>query len=150
LVTDYPVSQAALARLRPDGLTAARVRGLLPGVSSWPTVTTSWVTPDEQAARFSAGQPARDALGLERPCSGESGSQLARRRCRHGLPDCSGVAVGLDRALLLRLGRARTSTRSSSFSFRALLKRSGRDPAVLLCLDQAQSHRDRYSGFILA
>jgi lysyl-tRNA synthetase class 2 len=24
---------------------------------------------------------------------------------QHGLPDCCGVAVGLDRALLLRLGR---------------------------------------------
>ena len=58
-------------------------------------------TMDEQAARFEADNCARRSSGLP-PV------RIDRRllgAMQHGLPGCAGVAVGLDRLLMLRLGQ---------------------------------------------
>jgi lysyl-tRNA synthetase class 2 len=100
VVTDYPASQAALARLNPDGLTAARFELFYRGVelaNGFHELTD----PDEQAARFEADNCSRRAAGLV-PVRVDRRLLAAMQ---HGLPDCAGVALGLDRLLMLRLGR---------------------------------------------
>ena len=99
-VNNYPASQAALARLNADGLTAARFELFHRGVelaNGFHELTDA----DEQAARFEADNCARRSSGLP-PV------RIDRRllgAMQQGLPDCAGVAVGLDRLLMLRLGR---------------------------------------------
>jgi lysyl-tRNA synthetase class 2 len=98
-VTDYPASQAALARLNPDGRSAARFELFHRGLelaNGFDELTDV----DEQAARFEADNCRRRARGL-RPV------RVDRRllgALQHGVPACAGVAVGLDRLLMLRLG----------------------------------------------
>jgi lysyl-tRNA synthetase class 2 len=98
-VTDYPASQAALARLNPDGRTAARFELFHRGVelaNGFDELTDS----DQQAARFESDNCARRKHGD--PPVHVDGRLLGAMQ--HGLPDCAGVAVGLDRLLMLRLG----------------------------------------------
>lgn len=98
-VSDYPASQAALARLNPDGRTAARFELFLRGVEL-ANGFHELGDPEEQAARFESENCRRRARGLP-------GVRIDRRllgALQHGLPDCAGVAVGLDRLLMLRLG----------------------------------------------
>jgi len=98
-VTDYPASQAALARLNPDGRSAARFELFHRGIelaNGFHELTDA----DEQAARFEAENCRRHGSGL-RPV------KVDRRllgAMQHGLPDCAGVAVGVDRLLMLRTG----------------------------------------------
>jgi lysyl-tRNA synthetase class 2 len=99
-LTGFPVSQAALARVQPDGRTAARFEAFYRGIelaNGYHELGDA----DEQAARFEQDN-----------CRRRSEHRAAVRvdprllaALQHGLPDCCGVAVGLDRALLLRLGR---------------------------------------------
>ena len=99
-VVDYPASQAALARLNPDGKTAARFELFLHGVEL-ANGFHELGDPEEQAARFEAENCRRRARGLP-------GVRIDRRllgALQHGLPECAGVAVGLDRLLMLRLGK---------------------------------------------
>ena len=83
-----------------DGLTAARFELFHRGVelaNGFHELTDA----DEQAARFEADNCARRSSGLP-PV------RIDRRllgAMQHGLPGCAGVAVGLDRLLMLRLGR---------------------------------------------
>jgi lysyl-tRNA synthetase class 2 len=98
-VTDYPASQAALARRNPDRLTAARFEVFLDGVelaNGFDELTDA----DEQAARFEAENRERRARG-KRPVTVDRQLLAAMQT---GLPDCCGVAVGLDRVLMLRQG----------------------------------------------
>jgi lysyl-tRNA synthetase class 2 len=98
-VTDYPASQAALARLSADGRTAARFELFHRGVEL-ANGFHELIDPDEQAARFEADNCQRRARRLP-PI------KVDRRllgAMQHGIPDCAGVAVGLDRLLMLRLG----------------------------------------------
>ena len=98
-VTEYPASQAALAKLRPDGMTAARVEAFYQGVEL-ANGFEELGDAREQAARFAADNQRRDAMGLARMPLDERLLEALSA----GLPDCSGVAVGLDRVLMLRLG----------------------------------------------
>lgn len=98
-VSDYPASQAALARLNPDGRTAARFELFFDGIEL-ANGFHELLDPDEQAQRFEADNCQRRAWGL-RPIKVD---RLLLGALQHGLPDCSGVAVGLDRLLMLRLG----------------------------------------------
>lgn len=100
-VTDYPASQAALARLNPDGRTAARFELFFSGVEL-ANGYHELVEPDEQAQRFEADNCQRRGRGLP-PIKVD---RLLLGAMQHGLPDCSGVAVGLDRLLMLRLGES--------------------------------------------
>ncbi len=100
---DYPASQAALARLNPrDPRVARRFEIYLEGVelaNGFHELTDA----SEQRARFE-----RD-LG-ERSRRGMPGVPLDERllaALQHGLPDCSGVALGFDRVAMLAAGARR-------------------------------------------
>lgn len=95
LLYDYPASQAALARLNDDEKTAARFEVFWGGVE---LANGFYELQDaqEQRQRFSGESKERDQLGSP---------QVAMDECLlmaldHGLPDCSGVALGLDRLLM--------------------------------------------------
>lgn len=100
-ITDYPASQSALARIKtnPDGqLTASRFELFVNGVelaNGYHELTD----PDEQRHRLEADQRNRKQLGLPmRPLEQRLVSALAS-----GLPDCAGVALGVDRLIMLAL-----------------------------------------------
>lgn len=99
-VTDYPASQAVLARLNPDDpRTAARFELYLNGLelaNGFHELTDA----DEQRARFEQDRTARRANGQPDIVSDEA--FLAA--LQSGMPDCSGVALGLDRLLMCVLG----------------------------------------------
>lgn len=99
-VTDYPASQAVLARLNPDDpRTAARfelyVDGLELANGFWELVEAG-----EQRARFEADRTRRRQEGL--PDIPLDERFLAALEA--GLPNCAGVALGLDRLLMCLLG----------------------------------------------
>ncbi|EPJ49172.1 MAG: lysyl-tRNA synthetase [Osedax symbiont Rs2] len=102
-VYHYPASQAALAKLTSDrdGVpVAARFELFIEGVelaNGYHELTDA----AEQSRRFAADQQLRAELGLpQRP-------QELRlvKALEQGLPDCAGVALGVDRLLMLALGK---------------------------------------------
>lgn len=101
LVYDYPASQAALARLRPDGEipVAERFELFLDGVelaNGYRELTDAV----EQRRRFEADNAVLATRGEPpRPLDEQLLAAL-----ESGLPDCAGVALGLDRLLMLKLG----------------------------------------------
>jgi lysyl-tRNA synthetase-like protein GenX len=101
-VHSYPASMAALARRREDEQgrpVAARFELFVDGVelaNGYHELTDA----AEQARRLDADQRQRAALGLpQRPLERRLVSAL-----RAGLPDCAGVALGVDRLVMLALG----------------------------------------------
>jgi len=98
-VHDYPASQASLARLCPaDSRLACRFELYLEGMelaNGFHELTDA----DEQLARFEADNRVRLAQG-RKPLPVDHRLIEALRR---GLPDCAGVALGLDRLLMLKL-----------------------------------------------
>ncbi len=97
-VYDYPASQAALAQLKPGGV-AARFELYWKGVelaNGFHELSDA----AEQRGRFERDLALRRARDL--PAVPKDEHVLAA--LGHGLPDCSGVAVGLDRLLALALG----------------------------------------------
>jgi elongation factor P--(R)-beta-lysine ligase len=101
-LVDWPASQAALARLRTDDAgvaVAARVEAYVDGLelcNGFEELTD----PAEQRARFATDAERRQAAGLAVPPVDERFlAALA-----HGLPPCSGVAVGFDRVVMLAAG----------------------------------------------
>ena len=114
-LVDWPASQAALARLRPatagtsgsvpvtasEGLpaVAARVEAYVDGLelcNGFEELTDA----TEQRERFARDAARRVAAGLPVPAMDEH--FLAA--LEHGLPPCSGVAVGFDRVVMLAAG----------------------------------------------
>lgn len=98
-ITDYPPEQAALARIRKDEYgrcTAARFEAYIDGLelcNGFYELTDA----AEQAARFAADNAWRKANGLpEIPIDRNFLAALER-----GLPDCAGVALGIDRLFML-------------------------------------------------
>jgi elongation factor P--(R)-beta-lysine ligase len=104
-IHDWPVSQAALARRLPDQPgCAARFEVYCGGLE---LANGFWELSDakEQARRFEADNRMRLSLGLpEVPADTYLLSAM-----QSGLPDCAGVAVGLDRVLMLMLDRSSIS-----------------------------------------
>lgn len=101
-LVDWPASHAALARLRTDEAgvaVAARVEAYVDGLelcNGFEELTD----PTEQRARFATDAARRRAAGLAVPPVDERFlAALA-----HGLPPCSGVAVGFDRVVMLAAG----------------------------------------------
>lgn len=97
---DYPPSQAALAAIKPgDPPVAARFEVFVNGIelgNGFRELTDA----AEQRRRFEADLVTRRAMGLtEPPMDGELLAAL-----EHGLPECSGVAIGVDRVLALVAG----------------------------------------------
>lgn len=99
IVTDYPASQAALARLNPDGETAARFE-VFWGQTELANGYHELLDPQEQRQRFEQDQKIRAATGL--PVMPLDERFLAALET--GLPDCAGVALGLDRLLMKMSG----------------------------------------------
>lgn len=97
-ICDYPASQAALARIVKDDtgqLVARRFEAFLDGME---LANGYWELSDagEQRRRFEADQRKRRAA--ERPVHPLDEKFLAA--LEQGLPDCAGVALGVDRLLM--------------------------------------------------
>lgn len=104
-VTDFPPSQASLARLREDAqgrTVAARFELIVEGVEL-ANGFHELQDGGEQRRRFEADRRRRARHGQAVP---ELDEHLLAALAA-GLPDCAGVAVGMDRVLMLQLGRDR-------------------------------------------
>lgn len=98
----YPVSQAALARVDPaDPRTAQRFELYLAGLEL-ANGFQELASADEQRQRFAQDLREREQRGLPLPRMDER--LLAA--LVSGLPDCTGVALGFDRVLMLAAGAA--------------------------------------------
>lgn len=100
-VYDFPASQAALARLKADEPGYAHrfevyYKGLELANGYW-----ELTDPKEQAQRFAKDNRYRDKLGL--PNTTIDTRLMAALNA--GLPDCAGVALGVDRLIMLALGK---------------------------------------------
>jgi lysyl-tRNA synthetase class 2 len=100
-ITGYPQSQAALARVSEvDGVRQAHRFELY--IDGLELCNGYWELTDvaEQKARFeSDNQSRREAGRPEMPID-----QALLAAMEAGVPDCAGVALGLDRLLMLKLG----------------------------------------------
>lgn len=99
-VYDFPASQAALARINPhDSRVAERFEVYFKGIelaNGFHELTDA----DEQRRRFELDNQERAERGLAiRPIDEYLLAALA-----HGLPQCAGVALGIDRLVMLALG----------------------------------------------
>ena len=102
-VYDFPASQAALACINPqDSRVAERFEVYFKGIelaNGFHELTDA----DEQRLRFELDNQTRAELGLnERPLDEYLLAALA-----HGLPQCAGVALGVDRLVMLAQGAER-------------------------------------------
>ncbi len=103
-IYDYPASQAALARLKQDGevQVAERFEVYVDGVelaNGYFELTDAV----EQRRRFEADNARLEAAGIApRPID-----EALLAALEAGLPECSGVALGLDRLVMLKLGAER-------------------------------------------
>jgi elongation factor P--(R)-beta-lysine ligase len=96
-IYDYPASQAALAQVR--GHVASRFEAYLDGIELANGFHELGVA-DEQRARFAADLDERARRGL--PIVPMDERFLAA--LEHGMPECSGVALGFDRLVMCAVG----------------------------------------------
>jgi lysyl-tRNA synthetase class 2 len=103
-IYDYPRSQAALARLHEDsnGCTVAARFELFYGETELANGFDELLDANEQRERFQQETDERQHAGLPVPVIDER----LLEALLHGLPACSGVALGLDRLLMLLAGKA--------------------------------------------
>jgi lysyl-tRNA synthetase class 2 len=100
VVYDYPASQAALARVRPGDPPVAERFEVYVGGMELANGFRELADAAEQRARFTADNARRRVERLpEMPLDERLLAALDA-----GLPDCSGVALGLDRLLMLAVG----------------------------------------------
>lgn len=100
-VYDFPASQAALAKINPqDHRVADRFEVYFKGIEL-ANGFHELDNPQEQLARFEADNQKRKTMGLaEQPIDYHLIAALEA-----GLPECSGVALGIDRLIMLALGQ---------------------------------------------
>lgn len=99
-VYDFPASQAALARINPDdSRVASRFEVYYKGIEL-ANGFHELQNANEQRQRFENNLTSRKQLGLTALPIDEN--FLAA--LEHGLPDCAGVALGIDRLIMLALG----------------------------------------------
>ena len=102
ILYDYPASMAALARLGPDRRFAERFEVFVCGLelaNGYGELTD----PVEQRARFDADRALRTELhGSAYPVDEDFLAALGS-----GIPDCAGIALGVDRLAMLATGAAR-------------------------------------------
>lgn len=98
-VTHFPASQASLAKLSDDKQSALRFEFYYRNIelaNGFEELTDA----SSQQSRFQSDNTIRRSLGkVERPID-----QRFIQALQHGLPECSGVALGLDRLVMLALG----------------------------------------------
>lgn len=100
LLYDYPASQAALARVRPGPpAVAERFEAYLNGVEL-ANGFHELADAGEQRARFACDLRRRAAERL----AGVAVDERLLAALAAGLPDCAGVALGIDRLVMLRAG----------------------------------------------
>jgi lysyl-tRNA synthetase class 2 len=99
VIVDYPATQAALARLNADGVTAARFEIYWGGVEL-ANGYHELLDGDEQRQRLQ--QEARKRAEHHLPAIRQDEHFL--QAVEAGLPDCAGVALGLDRLLMKLIG----------------------------------------------
>ncbi len=98
-VHQYPAGQAALARVRPGSPPHAERFELYLGRMELANGYQELTDPDEQLRRFETeNQRRRQASLIELPLD-----TLFLAALQHGLPECAGVAVGVDRLLMVLL-----------------------------------------------
>ena len=98
-LVDYPASCASLARLKPDDPNISERVELYAGGLELANGFTELTDPIEQEKRFRKGAALRKRLGLqEYPWPGEFLASLKK------LPPCAGMALGVDRLLMLMTG----------------------------------------------
>jgi elongation factor P--(R)-beta-lysine ligase len=102
-VYDYPASQAALSRLESvDDVTVGQRFELYVDGMELANGYCELTDPGEQRSRFEADNHRRLAMGLpEQPVD-----ELLLAALDAGMPACSGVALGVDRLLMMRAGRS--------------------------------------------
>lgn len=100
-VFNFPASQAALARVcEDDPRVAARFEVYFKGIE----LANGFYELDnaeEQLARFEEDNRKREKMGLNT----QPIDYHLIEAIRHGLPDCAGVALGIDRLIMLALGK---------------------------------------------
>jgi lysyl-tRNA synthetase class 2 len=96
----YPASQAALARLATDDPRVAERFELFVGGTEIANGFVELADADEQRRRFAADRQKRLLAG--RPVPGIDEHLI--QALESGLPDCAGVALGLDRVLMIDEG----------------------------------------------
>lgn len=101
-IYDYPAAQAALAKLSEDRHGNPVARRFEAFLNRMEVANGYWelCDADEQRQRFEADNQARIALG-KKPMAIDEAILAA---LSHGLPECAGVALGLDRVLMQLLG----------------------------------------------
>lgn len=102
LVYDYPECQCALARIAPNEKGQAVAKRFELFWNGMELANGYWELTDakEQAARFAADNCTRQGMGL--PVITPDAKLLAA--LEGGLPDCAGVALGVDRLLMCLVG----------------------------------------------
>ncbi len=101
VVYHYPASQASLARVCPDNDEAADRFELYCGPVELANGFVELTDPDEQLRRFEDDRRKRQEAGKSVPDVDEA----LINALRAGLPECAGVALGLDRLLMIDEGR---------------------------------------------
>ena len=99
-VYDFPANQAALARVRQDSPAVAERFELYLGRIELANGYQELTDAAEQERRFDADNRQRETRGL--PVYRKDGNLLAA--LAHGLPECAGVALGVDRLLMAITG----------------------------------------------
>jgi len=100
VVLDYPASQCALAKIRPGVSPVAERFEIYVGAHELANGYHELTDPAEQRARFERDNARRRERGLaEVPMDEKLLSALA-----HGLPECAGVAMGIERLLMAMIG----------------------------------------------
>lgn len=99
-IYDYPASQAALAKIRKGSPDVAERFELYINGMELANGFHELSDAEEQAERFKNEQSLRKERGLP---GVPADSQLIAA-LKHGLPDCAGVAIGLDRLLMVLTG----------------------------------------------
>ncbi|WP_407331982.1 elongation factor P--(R)-beta-lysine ligase [Enterovibrio sp. 27052020O] len=101
-VYHFPASQAALARVcEDDRRVAARFEVYFKGIE----LANGFYeldNADEQLARFERDNRKRESMGLKT----QPIDHHLIEAIRYGLPDCAGVALGVDRLIMLALGKS--------------------------------------------
>jgi len=101
LVSEYPASQAALARIRDDDEWPVALRTEIHAAGiELANAFDELTDPDEQRRRHEADRAMRRRLGREVPPLDEEFLAALER----GMPACAGIALGVDRLIALALG----------------------------------------------
>lgn len=100
-VYHYPASQASLARICPQDAAVADRFEVYLGPVELANGFVELTNPEEQLARFERDREIRATLGKQDVAIDYDFIDALR----NGLPECAGVAVGLDRVLMIAEGR---------------------------------------------